>query len=140
MYDPWLILFLLFGFLIFLTGLDHMVTGVLAEGLPPDGTFQSYALWVTGLVFFVGMAFANSAPTPRLQLLHFVSVLWTWVGGSLDFLYFMMRGEIPAYNKVWTWIPGNPTTAKWALWAFGTLVALITVWATVFYYPGFWGV
>ena len=140
MIDPGMFLFILLGLLFFLTGIDHMVTGVLAIGLPPDGRFTAYALWVTGFMVFVALLGAGSAMTGRLAILQFVSVLWCWVGGSLDFIYFMMKGEIPEWNKVWTWMPGNPTTTKWGLWALGTLVAMIIAWMSVFYLPGLWGI
>lgn len=108
---------------------DYMVTGVLAKGLPPDGRFHAYCL-VTSLevAAFAALA-AFSEPLWIVAALKAWTVGLTWFGGGLDWIYFVAKGDIPAWDKVWHWIPFRPTTFKWLLWTLFCWVPTIFCWA-----------
>ena len=136
-------LFIVAVYQFFLAGRDHMVTGVLAKGLPPDNRFLAYVLWTAGenmatalLALSYGAQFSMAT-----AVLMFCTIIACWYGGLLDFLYFMVGGEIPAGNFVWHWMPKiavkvsngkisfeHPNTEQWAVWTLLWWIPLTVGW------------
>ena len=130
--NPQSFLVLAVAYLFFLSLRDYMVTGVLAKGLPPDGRFHAYVLMTTGEVLCFATYTLISEPIPSyIGFLKFLTIIGCWVGGWLDFIYFVAKGAIPEWNMVWHWMPGKPTTTQWALWATGWLFTIIGLWTPV---------
>lgn len=133
------------AYLFWLSLRDYTVTGLLAKGCPPDGKFHAYALCTTGEVFAVAMWSMAHAPFPSLTgFAMFATVLMGWLGGWLDFIYWVAAGGIPDENRVWTWIPkifpklvgsdlvfDHPTTKQYAAWAAGWLLVDGLLWLAV---------
>jgi len=129
---PQSFLLLVIVYLFALSLRDYMVTGVLAKGLEPDGRFHAYVL-VTSLEVLTWATYALiSEPIPSfIGALKFVTVLACWVGGPLDWIYFIAKGEIPAWDHVWHWMPGKPKTWQWGIWTLCWLVGLGICWSAV---------
>ena len=129
--EHWSFIFISLLYLFALSGLDQQVTGVLAKGLKPKGKFLSYVLWHTMMNQAVALGFALSEPVLLVAALKYVTIVWCWIGGSLDFLYFMMQGEIPEPEKVWHWMPFKPRTWQFAIYALAWLTVIIASWILV---------
>lgn len=129
--EHWSFLFVTLLYLFALSGLDQQVTGVLAKGLKPKGKFHSYVLWHTMLNQSVAFLAVTTEPNLTIAVLKYVTVTWCWVGGTLDFLYFMMQGEIPEPEKVWHWMPFKPRTWQFAIYALAWLTVIIASWIWV---------
>jgi hypothetical protein len=106
---------------------DHIVTGVLAKGLPPDRRFHAYCLITTLEVTAFAALAAFTEPNTFNAILKAWTVYLTWFGGSLDWIYFIAAGGIPEWNFRWYWMPkifpyithgritfDHPTTKHWA--------------------------
>jgi hypothetical protein len=114
-----------------LTGVDRVVTGKINPNVKPE-IFHAYVLWQSILNQSVAaMATGFSAllgfSISRLVLIY-ATVSWCWFGGGLDFVYFAMGGEMPHIDKIWHWMPFNPTTKQFAMYAVSTLILLVIGW------------
>ena len=143
MITPWNFLFILLLYQVFLTGRDWMVTGVLAKGLPPDNRFLTYVLWTSGENLAMALMAFSLGSSLIMSILMFLSILACWYGGLLDFLYFMIKGEIPQGNKVWVWMPKivakvtggkitfeHPNTEQWVIWMLLWWIPITIAWVT----------
>ena len=121
---------------------DHLITGILAKGLPPDGKFHAYCIITTLEVTVVAVSLSLYEPLGLISILKAVTVYLTWFGGGLDWIYFIAKGEIPEWNFVWHWMPAialkisrgritfeHPTTKSWAIWTGICWVPTIICWA-----------
>ena len=131
----WRFLFFLCVYFFALTGVDRVVTGVIKPDVKKE-VFQAYVFWQSvmnqSLAANFALQFGDFGASHLLQVLVYVTVSWCWFGGGLDFVYFAMRGEMPAYGKVWHWMPFNPKTWQFAIYAFCSFVALASCWIYVF--------
>lgn len=132
----WQFLFCVILYLFALTGVDHMITGVIKPDIDKR-IFLAYGLWQTLLnqatALFAPLQYWNSNPNPSvfLAVLMYVTVVWCWVGGALDFLYFMMKGYILEPNVVWYWMPFKPKTWQFAIYSLIWLIIIVTSWIYV---------
>jgi len=115
-----------------LVGVDRMVTGTIKPDVP-EAQFKAYVFWhcimnqavaamSTGLCFFIGF-------TPFRLVLIYATISWCWFGGGLDFVYFAMCGQMPNMEKIWHWMPFNPNTKQFAVFAATTFILLVAGWA-----------
>lgn len=115
-----------------LAGRDYMVTGILAEGLPPDGRFRAYVLWTSGEVIAVsgisGYLGTLSTGSILTGLLMLITILACWFGGLLDWIYFMIKGNIPEWNYKWHWMPYSPKTWQWIVWTCLWWIPIMICW------------
>lgn len=132
----WAFLFSVVLYLFALTGLDRMVTGIIKPDIDRQ-TFLAYVLWQTVLnqavALMASLTYFYTATDPNLLLASviYITVVYCWAGGGLDFLYFGMKGAIPEWSMVWHWMPFKPKTWQFAIYALAWLVGLIVAWATV---------
>ena len=125
--------FIILFILVATTGVDRMVTGVIKPDVERQ-VFLAYVLWQTILNQAVAIGLTlmyrlhNVNPLKRLTILIYSTTVWCWVGGSLDFLYFMMKGSIPPASHVWSWMPFQPTTVEFAVYAFCFLCIIVGAW------------
>lgn len=130
----WQFLFCIALYLFGLTGLDRMVTSVIKPDIDRQ-TFLAYCLWQTLLnqttALMSSLMYLYCTPNASLQfaLLLYFTVLWCWAGGTLDFLYFMMKGQIPEWSHIWHWIPIKPKTWQFAIYACVWLIYITAAWA-----------
>ncbi len=124
--------------------LDHIITGVLAKGLPPDGRFHAYSLSIIlVLIPFAALA-AFTEQIPLIACLKVWTIFLLWVGGGLDWIYFLAGGELPSWNFVWHWMPKiiptvsfgkltftHPTTFHWGLYTAFMWIPNIFCWGLV---------
>jgi len=114
-------------------GLDRMMTGVVKPDIEKQ-TFLTYVLWFTlmnqAVAYLVTSTYwsAAAAPSYVVAALMWVTISWTWIGGTLDFLYWMMAGRVPEWKKVLWWMPLKPKLWHWAIWALGWLIGLAVAW------------
>ena len=121
------------------TGVDRMVTGI----IKPDvewSIFLAYALWQTMLnqaiaISITIMYWIHSLKHSKyIAGLVYITTVWVWIGGALDFLYFMMAGQIPLADKIWTWMPFywwlhiDWTIVHHAVYTIAWLIALAIAW------------
>jgi hypothetical protein len=124
--------------------LDHMVTGVLAKGLPPDGRFHAYSLSMLLVIVCFCALVVFTEPNIQFAVLKVWTVLLTWVGGVLDWFYFLIDGKIPEYNFVWHWMPKiipvithgrlsfeHPTTVHWGIYTAVMWIPNIICWSVL---------
>jgi hypothetical protein len=108
-----------------------MVTGILKPDID-RGTFLAYVLWFTAMNQFVayGIAMGNWELTHNawLAMRMWLTVSWTWIGGSLDFIYWMIQGRIPSWNTELWWMPFKPKLWQWGIYALIWLVILGIIW------------
>jgi len=114
-----------------LAGRDFVVTGILAKGLPPDWRFHTYCI-ITTLEVTVLAAFAVlTEPNVSVAVLKAWTVYLCWIGGALDWIYFLLRlfvtnVPMPEWTFIWHWMPqifpyithgkitfDHPTTKHW---------------------------
>ena len=144
MLNIWQFAFIVLLYQVFLAGRDHMVTGILCKGLPPDNRFLSYVLWTSGENISMGILASMAGINTITSLLMFITIIACWYGGLLDFLYFMILGEIPQGNFVWHWMPKivakvtngkitfeHPTTEQWFVWTCIWWIPMIISWVLV---------
>jgi len=125
--------------------LDHMITNGFAKGLPPDdGRFHAYVLVISLLLApFAALAFFTE-PNTFIGLLKVWTVYLTWVGGGLDWIYFIAKTALPLPDKEWCWMPriflrkknnqwvlDFPTNREWALYTVCMWLPNIICWAVV---------
>jgi hypothetical protein len=126
--------------------LDHMITNGFAKGLPPDdGRFHAYVLTITLLLLpFAALAYFTE-PTPTTALLKAWTVMLTWFGGFLDWIYFIAKTVLPLPDKKWRWMPkifprlkdgvllfDYPTNREWAIYTVAMWLPNIICWIIVF--------
>lgn len=126
--------------LITTTQVDHQVN-IMTGGMPMGGVFICYALSMTLLnqaiaVSVTIMYWIHSLARSKFKaFLIYVTTVWVWIGGALDFLFFMMKGYIPEGNQVWHWMPFywflkiEWTTLHQAIYTIVFLVVLIIAWS-----------
>ena len=114
-------------------GLDRMMTGIIKPDIEKQ-TFRTYILWFTlanqAVAYLVTSTYWSTAANPSIAVaaLIWATVTWTWIGGTLDFLYWMMAGRIPEWEKVLWWMPFTPKLWQWAIYAISWIVGLATAW------------
>lgn len=119
--------------LVSFAGLDRMMTGVVKPDIEKR-TFLAYVLWFTLLNQTVAYLVTNmywyavAVPSYVVALGIWVTVSWTWIGGILDFVYWMMAGRIPEWEKVLWWMPFKPKLWQWGVYAICWLVGLAVFW------------
>jgi len=128
--NEWQFLTYIILYLVALTGLDRMVTGVIKPDVKRQ-VFLAYVMWHTLMNQAVALIATLGAPTLTLAIAMYVTVVWCWVGGTLDFLYFMMKGEIPEWGMVWGWMPFKLRTWQFAIYALCWLVAIVCLWGYI---------
>lgn len=100
--------------LFFVTVLDHVVNKTLYDfGLQFSWDwFITYGsamllIWVFAGLRSAFLFYYNSPESVRLRIS--VAILLTdvaiWLGGFLDFLWFLINGILPPVEKVWWWMP-----------------------------------
>lgn len=130
----WSFHFITLLYLFALSGRDYMVTGVLAQHLPPDGRFLAYVLW-TSLEnqAFALLALSTEKIKSPIGVLKYLTITACWIGGWLDFIYFMIKGAIPEWSMIWHWMPFHPTTEAWAIYAACWLIGIVAAWGILAY-------
>jgi len=113
-----------------LTAVDRMVTGKLRTDIHGE-EFHAYVFAHFLMNQAVALIATLGAPTLLVAVAMYITVVWCWVGGALDFLYFMMRGYIPEWRIVWTWMPFKPRTWQFAIYAFVWLLAIVCLWGYI---------
>ena len=114
-------------------GLDRMMTDIIKPDIEKQ-TFRTYILWFTlanqAVAYLVTSTYWSTAANPSIAVaaLIWATVTWTWIGGTLDFLYWMMAGRIPEWEKVLWWMPFTPKLWQWAIYAISWIVGLATAW------------
>lgn len=130
----WPFLFTIVLYQFALAGLDRMVTGVIDPGIH-GRIFLAYCLWHTlmnqAIACMGGLLTLTFTGDVLLSLAIYITITWCWVGGTLDFLYFMMRGEIPEWSHIWTWFPFDPKTWHVAVYAFCWLMGITIMWGLI---------
>ena len=130
------------GLLFFITILDHIVNATLYEyGLTFSWKwFSAYGLCMFMIWAFAGLRsgflyYYNSPEPNRLKTSIAITVtdISIWCGGFLDFLWFIIDGEIPALDRVWHWMPQaqlipNYNTAHHAIYVGIWTLALAILW------------
>lgn len=130
----WAFLFGCTHYFVSLTGVDRMVTGVIDQAIK-EQVFHAYALFQTwmnqAVAFMVTVVYIYASPAPDylLAVLIYWTVVYCWVGGGLDGLYFMMKGQMPEWTFVWRWMPFQPQT--WQFWSYALLhlATLVGCWS-----------
>lgn len=149
-----LFLFIVIIYQIVLAGRDFIVTGILATHCPPDWRFHLYVLVTTAEVLILASVFALNEPNLLVSLLKFWTVTLTWIGGILDWLYFLFAKlaktftkldvpNIPNWGTVWHWMPpifiyitrgkvsfDHPTTKHWVAYTLLMWIPLLVGWAS----------
>ena len=114
-------------------GLDRMMTGVVKPDIERQ-TFLTYVVWFTlvnqAVAYLVSSTYWYTAATPSyiVAALMWITVTWTWIGGTLDFFYWLMAGRIPEFDKVLWWMPFKPKLWQWGVYTICWLVGLATAW------------
>jgi hypothetical protein len=114
-------------------GLDRMMTGVVKPNIERQ-TFLTYVLWFTltnqAVAYLVTSTYwsATVTPNPIVAALIWITVTWTWIGGTLDFLYWMMAGRVPEWEKVLWWMPLKPKLWQWGIYTICWLITLTATW------------
>ena len=144
--QPETFILLIFFYQFILAGRDFVVTGILAQGLPADWRFHTYAVVTTLEVSVLAALAFLTEPSTTMALLKAWTVYLCWFGGFLDWIYFGIRKlvynkEPPEWNFVWFWMPkivvkvtkgkiefDHPTTAHWALWTMFMWMPNMMIW------------
>jgi len=129
----WAFLFGALNYFVSLTGVDRMVTGIIDPAIK-EQVFHAYVLFMTWMnqatAFMATIVYVYASPVTDyvLALLIYWTVIYCWVGGGLDCLYFMMRGEMPEWTFTWRWMPFQPKT--WQFWSYALihLALLASAW------------
>jgi len=133
----WAFLFGCLNYFVALTGADRMVTGIIEPAIK-EQVFHAYVLWHTwmnqAVAFTVTNVYIYASPVTDyfLAALIYWTIVYCWVGGGLDGLYFMMRGSMPEWTFTWHWMPFEPQTWQFWTYALAHLTLLITAWTTKF--------
>lgn len=128
-----------------LTILDHLVNSTFYK----HGLIFSYDWFlVYGACMFLLRAFCglrlgfivyeNSHPQVRLWKSSAVMLteLSLWMGGYLDFIWFIIDGAFPSMEKIWWWMPQSHFIFEYnifahSLYTLGWILILAAVWYTV---------
>jgi len=128
---------------------DFTVTGILAKGLPPDWRFHTYCIVTTLEVTVLATLAALTEPNVLVAALKAWTIYLCWIGGSLDWIYFLLRlfvtnVPMPEWNFVWHWMPrlfpyitkdkitfDHPTTRHWAVYTALMWIPNIACWIMV---------
>lgn len=123
------IILLLFSF----AGMDRMMTGVVKPDIDRR-TFVTYVLWFTlmnqTISWFLANMYYTQTPNPSYIIagLIWITVSWTWIGGTLDFVYWLYAGRLPDWGDVLWWMPFKPKLWQWGIYAICWLIALAVAW------------
>ena len=126
------IIILLFGW----AGIDRMMTGVVKPDIETN-VFRVYVLWFTlinqAVAYLVSSTYYYTSVNPSyiVALLMWITITWTWIGGSLDFIYWMMAGRLPDFNEVLWWMPFSPKLWQWGIYALCWIVGLAVAWSVL---------
>jgi len=100
--------------MMFLTMLDHVVNSTLyLYGLIFDWSwFAVYGLAMFMIWIFAGLRsgflyYYNSDEPDKLKtsIALVVTDIAIWAGGYLDFIWFIIDGQLPTPDRVWWWMP-----------------------------------
>ena len=129
----WVFLFCVVLLLFAWSGLDLMITGIISPNVEAEN-FKAYVLWQTLLNQAVALLGAlmhvhnNPSPNLSLAILMYITVVWIWIGGTLDWLYWMMRGRIKEWSSVLWLVPFKPKLWQYTIYTLIWLIGLITAW------------
>lgn len=122
--------------MMFVTMLDHVVNSTLYDfGLRFEyGWFTAYGLALFMTFLFLGLRsgflyYFNSSDSDKLRIsiALIVTDLALWAGGYLDFIWFLIDGELPSISKVWWWMPQAQIIPGYNILHHSVYVAIWTV-------------
>lgn len=130
---PFDLLFAFLWILVATTGVDYMVTGKINPEVERP-IFLAYVAWQIflnqGIAVLADISYWKHAKRKDAFLCFLIhyTITWIWWGGTLDFLYFMMKGEMPSLFYVWHWILPWWTTFYHIVYTFLQFIVLLYLW------------